>query len=393
MLLVRVRCRPAASLAWTILAIAAAGCRSEAPEPRVAATPAKAAEPAAPALVVPTLPDGSPEDLLAFVDALLPPPRKPRSREEMLDYIKGVARVSVEAADKVLAQVDEDSKLFATAADIKLESLAALGRFGDATAPDTMAAFATKLAGSPVPALASEGKRKLIVADEQRMFLTDDFSKAPDLIRRMADLLAAEPNSRATATLAMRMAGEFEHSPELADKAIDAIKAFGPLFANSDNEEIRELGGEFEAKLRLLEIPGKPMEITGTLLDGTAFDQKKYAGKVILVDFWATWCGPCIAEIPNMSAAYKKYHDKGFEIVGISLDEDRAEVEKFVADNATPWPILFGGKGWQDPVAQFYGISGIPQLALIGRDGNVITLDVRGEKLGEHLAELFKDPE
>jgi peroxiredoxin len=92
-----------------------------------------------------------------------------------------------------------------------------------------------------------------------------------------------------------------------------------------------------------------------------------------------------------MLEQYEKYHDKGFEVVGISLDEDKAEVEKFVADNKIPWPILFAGKGWQDPTAQFYGISGIPQLVLIGRDGNVITLDVRGEKLGEKLGELFKD--
>jgi peroxiredoxin len=98
-----------------------------------------------------------------------------------------------------------------------------------------------------------------------------------------------------------------------------------------------------------------------------------------------------VAEIPNMIEQYEKYHDQGFEVVGISLDEDKAEVEQFVADNKIPWPILFAGKGWQDPVAQFYGISGIPQLVLIGRDGNVITFDVRGEKLGEKLAELFKE--
>jgi thiol-disulfide isomerase/thioredoxin len=188
----------------------------------------------------------------------------------------------------------------------------------------------------------------------------------------------------------MQFAGALEQMGDGA-VAVTAIKRFGPLFATSGNEKVRELAESLTGKLRLLELPGKPMEITGTLLDGTAFDQKKLAGKVILVDFWATWCGPCIAEIPNVVAAYEKYHNKGFEVVGISLDEDRAEVEKFVTETKIPWPILFAGKGWQDPVAQFYGISGIPQLVLIGRDGNVITLDVRGEKLGEQLAAIFKD--
>jgi thiol-disulfide isomerase/thioredoxin len=151
------------------------------------------------------------------------------------------------------------------------------------------------------------------------------------------------------------------------------------------------MGESFAGTLRRLSLPGHPMEISGTLLSGKPFDQKSLAGKVVLVDFWATWCGPCIAEIPNVLEQYEKYHDKGFEVVGISLDEEKDKVDAFVADKKIPWPIIYAGKGWQDPVAQFYGISGIPQLILIGRDGNVITLNARGEALVKKLAELFKD--
>ena len=114
----------------------------------------------------------------------------------------------------------------------------------------------------------------------------------------------------------------------------------------------------------------------------------------VLVDFWATWCGPCVAEMPNIRAQYDKYHAKGFEVVGISLDEDVDALKAFVAENKLPWPILFErseGAGWRHPMATKYGISGIPQLILIGRDGNVITLKARGEALAERLAELFKD--
>ena len=125
---------------------------------------------------------------------------------------------------------------------------------------------------------------------------------------------------------------------------------------------------------------------------GEEVDLAATKGKVVVVDFWATWCGPCVAEIPNMLAEYEKYHDKGFEIVGISLDQDRAALEAFVAERKIPWPVLHeGDAGGGNPLAEFYGISGIPQFVLIGRDGNVITLDVRGEKLGQRLAELFKD--
>jgi thiol-disulfide isomerase/thioredoxin len=133
------------------------------------------------------------------------------------------------------------------------------------------------------------------------------------------------------------------------------------------------------------------MEISGTLLNGQPFNPKSLAGKVVLVDFWATWCGPCVAEIPNMLEQYEKYHAQGFEVIGISLDEEKDKVDAFIAEHKIPWPIIYVGKGWQDPTAQFYGISGIPQLILIGRDGNVITLNARGKKLGDRLAELFKD--
>ncbi len=70
-----------------------------------------------------------------------------------------------------------------------------------------------------------------------------------------------------------------------------------------------------------------------------------YKGKVVLVDFWATWCGPCVDELPNVIAAYKKYHDKGFEIVGISLDQDKAKLEEFLKEKGMTWPQFLDGKG------------------------------------------------
>ena len=90
---------------------------------------------------------------------------------------------------------------------------------------------------------------------------------------------------------------------------------------------------------------GDEMKIAFTDLNGKEIDLEKMKDKVILVDFWATWCGPCIAEMPNVTAAYETYKDKGFEVVGISLDEDKAAVVKFIADNKMPWPQFVDGKG------------------------------------------------
>ena len=359
--------------------------------PAMALQPAVAeSEPSEP-LTVPELPEGTPQELLTFVEGLLPPKQRPQSREEMLDYIRGVSRVAVQAADKVLAQVTADDPLQLTAAKLKLESLGALSQLGVEGAEEEMTAFAASLAGSPNKDLAMEAKRMQLISEAREIFSVGKLDGVAGLVQKTAALMQENPDDQQTAALAMQLAGVLEQVPGGNELAVTAMKTFGPIMAASNDPRIKQLAESFDGKLRLMALPGNPMELKGELLDGRPFDQATFAGKVVLVDFWATWCGPCVAEIPNMKTEYEKYHAQGFEVVGISLDEDRAEVEKFVADNEIPWPILFAGKGWQDPVAQFYGISGIPQLVLIGRDGNVITLDVRGEKLGEKLAELFKD--
>ncbi|NCY02056.1 MAG: TlpA family protein disulfide reductase [Planctomycetia bacterium] len=240
-----------------------------------------------------------------------------------------------------------------------------------------MAAYAATLANSPSRELATGG----------------DVAAAAGLVEKTAALLAADPDDAQTAGLAMQLAGAFEHMPGGEAVAATAYRSFGPALAKSSNEQVRKMADSFAGTLRRLSLPGNPMEISGTLLDGKPFDQKTLAGKVVLVDFWATWCGPCVAEIPNVLEQYEKYHKDGFEVVGISLDQDREALEKFVAEQKLPWPILFEeskGDGWQHPLATYYGISGIPTVILVGRDGKVITLDARGEKLGERLDAIFQ---
>ncbi len=353
--------------------------------------PAATVEPSAGGLVVPPLPEGTPEQLLAFVEGLMPPKAQPKSREEALNYLRGVAGVSVQAADTILAAVKVEDPLYEKAAMLKLESLMRLAQFGDEQAGGAMTEFAATLATSPVPALAMEAKRLQVVGAAQKMFAEEKFDAAPALVSQAADLLKSAPGDQKTAMLVMQLAGALEQIPDGEEVAAGALKTFGPILSSSPDAKIRELGDSFAGKLRLLELPGKPMAIKGDLLDGTPFDPRSLSGKVVLVDFWATWCGPCVAEIPTMLEQYEKYHAKGFEVVGISLDEEKEKVDAFIAEHKIPWPIIYAGKGWQDPTAQFYGISGIPQLILIGRDGNVITLNARGKKLGERLAELFKD--
>jgi thiol-disulfide isomerase/thioredoxin len=305
------------------------------------------------------------------------------------------AALALEAADKVLGAVKTEDASHEPAVRMKMRSLMMLAQLGDTTAPARLGEFAATLVDSPSKALAREARRMTIITDMQGMFTTRDIAGAGAIVDRIETLLKDDPDDGDTANLAMQTASALEQFPGGEEVSRSIYRRLGPVLAGSTNERTKAIGEMFAGIMRRLDLPGKAMELTGTNMDGTPFDQKTLAGKVVLVDFWATWCGPCIAEMPNVLEQYAKYHDKGFEVVGVSLDSDRAALEAFIADQKIPWIILHeqnvAAQGGH-PLAARYGITGIPTVILIGRDGKVITMDVRGEKLGAELAKLFKDP-
>lgn len=117
-----------------------------------------------------------------------------------------------------------------------------------------------------------------------------------------------------------------------------------------------------------------------------------YAGKgnYVLVDFWASWCGPCREEMPNLVKAYKKYHAKGFEVVGISLDQSKEDWVSSLKKLHMTWPQLSDLKGWECKGAQTYSVRSIPHTVLISPEGKIIKKDLRGEELEKELATLYK---
>ncbi len=176
-------------------------------------------------------------------------------------------------------------------------------------------------------------------------------------------------------------------------QVVALIEEVRPALESAEDPAIAQRVPRLEGLIRRLQLPGTIMEVEGTLLGGEMVDWESYRGKVVLVDYWATWCGPCIAELPNVLAAYAAYHDKGFEVLGISLDSDKEAVENFFEARNIPWQTLYStdpeANGWAHPMAEKYAIAGIPQAILVDKEGKVVSMNARGRTLEKALSELL----
>jgi len=242
-----------------------------------------------------------------------------------------------------------------------------------------------------------EERQPDFAAQEKDLRAITDDEGAPANIRADAGLVLLqiasakfdEARSEETArTLASAINKFLETHPDDARAPLlrlteaQAMEIFDPqrartLYAEAATNEDEQIAQAGKDGLVVMDLRGKPLELSFTAVDGRKVDLADLRGKVVIVDFWATWCPPCVEEAPALVEIYEKFKDQGFAVVGISLDKEKAALESFITETKMTWPQFFDGKGWDNELAKRFNIQSVPTMWLLDREGKLVDANPR----------------
>ena len=341
--------------------------------------------------------EGSAEDYFAFIKSaqsqknLLAKPR-PANQKEFRERAVTVLKACNEATNKILAKDSLTKEQTTNAVKAKIEFVRQLARV-DSSFQEELASLPQLCKDKGLDALAEELEVYDFVDKFMMALQSGKKDKAKDALYEMIEKGETE-GKKITSELADGLEFVLQYA-EYALEKDDVAKVYEKvlaLFKNADDEEVVRSGKALEGKLRRAQLPGNEMLVGGTFIDDTEYKAEDYAGKTVLIDFWATWCGPCRGEIPNVKKLYGYYHEKGFEIIGISSDRDVETLKKFIEKEEMPWKQMMRDKALVadgQTMGSYYGVTGIPTMILIGPDGKVVTINARGAALKDALESIY----
>ena len=219
---------------------------------------------------------------------------------------------------------------------------------------------------------ADQAERMLLTA--KWVLAARDPARQAAMADGVAQMVKADPTNPDLTQTVLTLSGNAA-TPELKQRLQDLA------LNHMENRTVTAYKAQLARQEQVKVVEGKPMVLSGTLPDGKPFTTADWKGKVILVDFWAVWCGPCKAELPRVKKVYADYHDKGLEVLGVDNDETAHAVTAFTAADDMPWPQLFDAQAaarrkW-NPITTGFGINGIPVMFLIDKKGVCRSVEAR----------------
>lgn len=317
------------------------------------------------------VPDGTPAELVAYIKKLVTGP-VPRDMDSFMKLRTAILK----AAEKILASKPNEQE-FEFAVNAKMNML---------ESPEQFDGFIKELKDGGHDKLARRVRGFELQTELRNRLLRGD-TKVKDLVDKIVSYLEESPPQMSDRELAYTagMAAETTGDNAWATKTCEKLVK---IFAAGNDPKLADFTKVLEGVVRRLTLVGKEMTLEGTLLDGKPLDWSKYKGRIVLVLFWSTDYPPCMGELPSLQACYDAYHAKGFDILGISLDRERANLEDCLKARSIAWPNVFS-EGKPNPAMIYYGVTNLPTMILVGKDGKVLSINVNGKGLKKTLEKLL----